>query len=130
MGNIVVEKYGDRLICIKGVGTLFHESGFPIGMAAKELYKQNIELSWFHVIKELYYQYTSNDRLYGKIKAEVEDAKIDGISVDLEELKTFIYADYPTKQEMIFKYLFNNDIDLAKDFYYKKVMGGNEIQVT
>lgn len=75
-----------------------------------------VELSWFHVVRELYYQYTSNERLFAKIKAEVEDAKAEGIFADLAKIEQFIYADYETQNEMIFDYLFCGDIETAKDF--------------
>ena len=111
---LTFEKIGDRTICIGGVGTLFHQEGFPLGMSAKRLAESGVELSWFHVIKELYYQYTSNDRLYNKILSEIQDASIEGVKVDLDKIHEFIYATYEHQCEMIFEYLFNCDRDLAK----------------
>lgn len=107
-----IEDFGNRRICIAGVGTMFHQEGIPIGMAAKELHDNGIELSWFHVIKELYMQYDSNDRLFSKIKAEIEDAKVEGISVDMDFIKKFCYADYDTQQEIIFQYLYSSEEDI------------------
>jgi len=104
----------DRLVCIGGVGTIFHESGFPLGMSALELSKRGIELSWFHVIKELYFQYTSNDRLFNKIVAEIEDAKIDNIQVNVNEIKRFIYGDWETQREMMFQYLWGPETNAKK----------------
>lgn len=105
---------GDRHICIGGVGTMFHQEGFPLGIAAKILAEKGIELSWFHVVKELYFQYTSNDRLFNKLKAEIEDASVEGIKVDLEQLREFIDGDWEKQRAMIFEYLYHSDINLAK----------------
>jgi hypothetical protein len=118
--TIKIEKFGERLICIGGIGHMFHQHGFPLGMSAKELQKKGIELSWFHVIKELYFQYTENDRLYNKIKHEIEDSSVEGISVDLKEIERFIYADTETQREMIFDFLFKGDVKLQKDFLIYK----------
>lgn len=104
-----IENLGGRLVCIGGVGEMFHQEGFPLGISARQLKNNGIELSWFHVIKELYFQYTSNDRLFAKIQSEIEDASSDGIHVDINEIKRFVYADYETQCEMIFKYLWGCD---------------------
>lgn len=107
--NLRIERFGDRSICIGGVGILFHQGGFPLGMSAKKLNDKGIELSWLHVAKELYFQYTSNDRLYNKLLSEIEDARsVEGVSVDLNLLKEFVYGDYEKQCELIFNYLFGN----------------------
>lgn len=107
--NLRVEKFGNRMICIGGVGTLFHQEGFPLGMSASRLAEQGIELSWLHVAKELYFQYTSNDRLFNKLKSEIEDAKIDGVIANIDLVRKFCYRDYDTQQSMIFEFLFNSN---------------------
>lgn len=119
--DLRIENIGNRRICIGGVGVLFYQEGFPIGMSAKELGKLGIELSWLHVAKELMYQYNSNERLFAKLKEEAEDAKIDGLIVDLDILRDFVYGSFEDRQKYIFAYLFGdmpaNDNENAKDFF-------------
>lgn len=98
---------------------MFHQEGFPLGMAAKSLQDKGIELSWLHVAKELYFQYTSNDRLYNKLVSEIEDASVEGINVDLDLLKEFVYGDYEKQCELIFNYLFGNRYNAANWFRNK-----------
>lgn len=116
-----IEQFGERKICIGGVGTMFHQEGFPIGMAAKELNEKGIELSWLHVAKELYFQYTSNERLFNKLQSEVEDAKIEGIECDLVKLRQFCFGDWECQRELIFDFLFGNDTNKAREFFKQKV---------
>lgn len=35
--KILVESFGERKICINGVGKMFYQDGFPISIAVKEL---------------------------------------------------------------------------------------------
>lgn len=114
-----IEKFGDRTICIGGVGIMFHQDGFPLGIAAKQLQDKGIELSWLHVAKELYFQYASNDRLYTKLVSEIEDANVEGVSVDLELLKEFIYSDYDKQCKLIFNYLFGGSDEAIFWFKHK-----------
>lgn len=120
--DIKVELFGDRQICIGGVGTLFHQEGFPIGMSARQLANKNIELSWFHVVKELRDNFPGRpERLFAKIEAEINDAKVENIVVDLEIIKKFIYAEYEDGQAMIFDYLFGGNLEIAKTFAKNKL---------
>lgn len=124
-----IETYGTRQICIGGVGTLFHQEGFPIGISARLLADKGVELSWFHVIKELHFQYTSNERLFGKIKAELEDAAVEGIKFDVELLREFCYADWERRREMIYDYLWKDvPLQTQKNFFINKLKSGGTMK--
>jgi hypothetical protein len=112
MEKLRVSKIGERIICVKGVGKLFYQEGFPISMAVSELKKQGIEVSILHVADECLKNGWSAKTTYNKLKADFED-DIDGNSYDLSLLEKFCYADYDSQREIIFQYLFGcttNDV--------------------
>lgn len=42
---IRIEKFGDRMICIGGVGKLYYQDGMPIEISVMQLRDQGIEAS-------------------------------------------------------------------------------------
>jgi hypothetical protein len=109
MNDFLVESFGDRNICIKGIGKLFYEQGFPISMSISELKKHNIEVSIFHVADECFKNGWNSKTVFNKLKADFED-DIQNNYLNVDELKRFCYSDYETQREMIHQYLFK-DID-------------------
>jgi len=110
--GITVEQFGDRSICLKGIGKLFYQEGYPISMSISELKKKNIEVSIFHVADECLKNGWSAKTTYNKLKSDFED-DIDGNYYDLISLEKFCYAEYKEQREMIFQYLFGcttNDV--------------------
>lgn len=95
----------DRTICVKGVGKLFFESGFPISISLEMLSKENIEVSIFHVADECMKNGWSAKTTYNKLKADFED-QINGNNIDWNDLKKFCESDYVTQRQMINEYLF------------------------
>lgn len=100
-----VEQFGDRWICIGGVGKMFYQDGFPISMSISELKKKGIEVSIYHVADECLKHGWSAKTTISKIKADLVD-DIDKNSVSVEDLELFCNSDYETQREMIFQYLF------------------------
>jgi len=114
--NII--EVGNRTICIKGIGKLFFESGFPISISLEMLGKENIEVSIFHVADECMKNGWSSKTTYNKLKADFAD-QIKENNIDWNELKKFCNADYVTQRQMINEYLFK-DIDAVN--YLKRLM--------
>jgi len=109
----------DRCICLKGIGKLFYESGFPISLSLEMLKKENIEVSILHVADECMKNGWNPKTTYNKLKADFEDQIIDN-TIDWNDLKKFCNTDYVTQREMINKYLFNG-IDQAQFLRDEKV---------
>lgn len=115
--NIIVEKIGERKICIRGIGKMFFQDGFPISISISEMKKRGIEVSIFHVADECLKNGWSSKTTYNKLKSDIQD-DIDGNNIDLEQLKTFCFAEYEEQREMIFNYLFgssSNDAMIGKN---------------
>lgn len=119
--DILIQKFGDRNICIKGIGKLFYQEGFPISMAVSELKKQGIEVSILHVADECLKNGWSPKTTYSKLCADF-DEDIDKNKINELELYSFCFADYEHQRSMIFNYLFNNRYQASawlKSFYEK-----------
>jgi len=110
--NFLIQEFGDRKICIKGVGKLFYQDGFPISLAIDKFKDSDIEVSILHVADECLKNGWSADTTYKKLKEDSEDNKES--KYNLEELRTFCYADYETQRSMMFKYLFKTEQDLKE----------------
>lgn len=95
----------ERTICVKGIGKLFFESGFPISISLEMLGKENIQVSIFHVADECMKNGWSDKTTYNKLKADFED-QINGNNIDWNDLKKFCESDYVTQRQMINDYLF------------------------
>lgn len=103
--DFVVEDIAGKKICLKGVGKMFYQDGFPIGMAITTLKEGGVEVSILHVADECLKHGWSAKTTYNKIVAEIED-DIDKAQIDKEQLKTFCEAGYEEQREMIHEYLF------------------------
>jgi hypothetical protein len=105
--SIQVTKIGNRNICIKGVGKLFYQNGFPISMSVSELEKKNIEVSMFHVADECLKHGWSPKTTLTKLKDDFKDSCTIQ-KYDFNVLEEFCYAPYEEQRELIFNYLFGN----------------------
>lgn len=108
--DFLIEKFGDRYICIKGVGKMFYENGLPISISISELKKKNIEVSIFHIADECLKNGWSAKTTYNKIKSDLED-DIENNTYDYDILKKFCFSEYEDQREIIFKYLFGIPTD-------------------
>lgn len=114
-GNFSIHQYGEKNICIGGVGKLFYQDGYPLSMCVAELKKQDVEVSLLHLVEELWNNGWSWKTIENKLQGELTD-DIDGVlSIDMNFLKSFydcleqprrINGGYEESREMIFKYLF------------------------
>lgn len=111
-----VEQFGDRWICIEGVGKMFYQDGFPLGLSVSRLKEKGIETSMFHVIEELWGNGWSWKTIEMKLRGEMEDDDNE-LKLDINSLMEF-YAcleqpmrangGYEKSREMIFQYLFGH----------------------
>lgn len=119
--DLLIEKFGDRLICLKGVGKLFYQDGFPISISISELKKKDIEVSILHVADECMKNGWSAKTTFNKLKADMEE-DIDHNTYDLKLLEQFCYSSYEEQREMIFKYLFKDDKENALTFMGEELL--------
>jgi len=108
--DFLIEKIGNRTLCLKGVGKMFFQEGFPISLAISNLHKKGIEVSIIHVADECLKNGWSPKTTFNKLKADFED-DTEHNKYDLKLLKEFCFSDYDTQRELIFQYLFNTSTD-------------------
>lgn len=108
--DFLIEKIGDRTICLKGIGKMFFQEGFPISMAVSVLKKKGIEVSIIHVADECLKNGWSPKTTFNKLKVDFED-DTENNTYDLKLLKTFCNSSYDEQRELIFQYLFNTSTD-------------------
>jgi hypothetical protein len=108
---------GDKKICVAGVGKLFFEGGFPISMTMEEFRKVDVEISFLHLIDELWSNGWSWETIEKKLVGELSDDINNSLEFDLVELERFYKCleqpyrkngGYEESREMFFKYLFGN----------------------
>lgn len=106
MGNdFLIQDFFGKKICLRGVGKMFYQEGFPVSMAVSKFKEQGIEVSLFHVADECLKNGWSAKTTINKLKSDFEDA-IESVEYDFESLELFCNSDYETQREMIFEYLF------------------------
>lgn len=105
--KLIDETFGDRQICISGIGRMFYQDGFPISMSVSILKSKNIECSMLHVADECLKNGWSAKTVINKLVTDFQD-DIDHNDFDLNQLTTFCNASYEDQREMIFNYLFGN----------------------
>lgn len=94
---------GTEKVCVKGVGKMFYQDGFPISLCVSELHKRGVKVSILHVADECLKNGWSADTILTKFKEDFADI---GEKLDMVILKSFCYASYEDQREMIFKSLF------------------------
>lgn len=119
---LTIEKFGDRLICIKGVGKMFYQEGFPLSISVSKLKKNGIELSILHVVEELWDNGWSWQTIERKLKGEIDEDIDKVLDIDFDLLHNFYRnleqpnrsnGGYEKSREMIFRYLFDIPSDDA-----------------
>ena len=98
-----IEQIGDKLICLKGIGKMFYQNGFPISMAISNFKLKGIDVSLFHIADECLKHGWSSDTTFKKLREDVIDGNFE---TNLEQLKLFCYSNYETQRVMIFESLF------------------------
>lgn len=120
----LIQKFGDRTICIKGVGKMFYQHGFPISMSVSEFEKRGIEISFLHVIEEFWENGWSWKTIEMKLKGELEEDITKILKIDFDYLKNFYdcleqprrsNGGYEESREIIFKYLFGCPSDSVRN---------------
>lgn len=102
-----VEIIEGRAICIKGIGELFYQDGFPISMSVFLLKQEGIEVSILHVADECLKNGWSLKTTLNKITADFEEG-IHGDKIDEGLLRQFCYSSYEEQRSLIFNYLFKS----------------------
>lgn len=116
--DFLIEQFGDRRICIRGIGKMFYQDGFPISFAINEFNKKGIEVSILHIADECLKHGWLPETTYVKLTDELRK---DLTNNSKAQLKKFCYATYEEQRAMIFEYLFRNDFDLQKQFLKNKI---------
>jgi len=111
-----VEVY-NKIICVGGVGKLFYQEGFPIAMTVEEFSNKGIEISFLHLVNELWDNGWGWKTIESKLKGELQDDINNQLSgLDLELLKQFYdnleqprraNGGYEASREMYFQYLYS-----------------------
>lgn len=99
-GDFLIEQFGERAICLKGIGKMFYQDGFPISMSVDEMSKKGIEVSMLHVADECLKNGWSAKTTISKLREDFE------IKTDWDLLERFCNSTYEEQREMIFEYLF------------------------
>lgn len=113
--KLLIEKIGERVTCLKGVGKMFYQEGFPVSVSISELKKRGIEVSILHVADECLKNGWSAKTTYNKLKADFEEDIDKENKYDLSMLEAFCWADYESQREMIFQYLFGASTDDVRE---------------
>lgn len=106
----VVESINNNLICIKGIGKMFYQDGFPISMAVDYLKSKCIKVSILHVADECLKNGWPPETVIKKFKEDFNDSGNDN-TLDIDLLRRFCNSSYEDQREMIFNYLFNSKED-------------------
>jgi hypothetical protein len=113
-----VIEVGDKKICVAGVGKLFFEGGFPISMSVEEFRKVGVEISFLHLVDELWSNGWSWGTIEKKLVGELSDDINNSLEFDLVELERFYKCleqpyrsngGYEKSREMYYNFLFNNE---------------------
>lgn len=114
-GDFIVEKFGDRNICVGGVGKMFYQEGFPLSISVEEFSKQDIDVSLLHVVEEFWNNGWSWKTVEMKLRGELEGDINKVLKINFGELMSFYHCleqpqrsrgGYEKSREMIFQYLF------------------------
>jgi hypothetical protein len=99
-----IQTFGERKICIGGIGKMSYQEGFPISIAISNFKDAGIEVSIFHIADECLKHGWSTETTYNKLVDEFAD-DVNKPHYDLAALRKFINATYEYQREMIFEYL-------------------------
>lgn len=120
MDGFLVENIDGKEVCLKGVGKLFYQDGFPISMSIQTLKNAGVEVSILHVADECLKHGWSAKTTFNKIKADF-DEDINNEKVNFDELEKFCFAPYEEQRGMIFNSLFGYNKDNAMTFLKDKI---------
>ena len=109
--DIVIQKFGERNIAIKGIGKMFFQEGFPISMAVIELQKKGVEVSILHVADECLKNGWSAETTVRKLTDDFQDSQE---VLDKDLLYKFCYNTYEGQREMIFGIYSRHSSELCK----------------
>ena len=113
--NFLIQNFGGRVICLKGIGKMFYQEGFPISIAVLEFKKKGIEVSLLHIIEEFWDNGWSWKTIEMKLRGELEEDIDKSLVIDFDYLQKFYNCleqprrkngGYEESRKMIFHYLF------------------------
>jgi len=111
----LIKKIGNREICVRGIGKMFYQDGFPLSISASELKKKGIEISYLHIIDEFWGNGWSWKTIESKLLGELNDDIDKSLNIDIDSLKYFYSlleqpkrsnGGYEESRDLIFQYLF------------------------
>lgn len=111
--KIQIEQFGDRLICMGGIGKMFFQDGFPVSMSVSHLKERGVQVSILHVADECMKNGWSAMTTMSKLKEDFGDDK--STTIDFDQLEKFCNASYDDQREMIFKYLFGSASNVIEE---------------
>lgn len=103
--TVHIESIAGRRIAIKGVGRALYETGYPIGMLARKMTGEGVEVSWLHVADEPQKNGWPTKTILSRLREESRDSAIE---LDLQAIESFLVAEYEEQRAMIFSYLFGD----------------------
>lgn len=124
MQEFHIWEHGNRKICLKGIGKLFYETGFPIVMSVEVLREKGIEISFLHLVEELWENGWSWKTIHSKFLGEIEEDINHTLQIDFSFLQEFYMnidqplrknGGYEKSREIIFEYLFNTTYKDARN---------------
>jgi len=113
--SLKIKPFPGREVCIGGVGKMFYEGGFPIGMCVKMLSDKGIQTSFYHLIDELWNNGWSWETIEMKLRGEVADDVDGALNIDFNDLERFYNlleqpkrsnGGYEESREMLFQFLY------------------------
>lgn len=125
--DYVIEEINGRKIVVQGIGKMFYQDGFPIGMAVERLKTLGIEVSWVHIADELLKNGWKNRTILARIGEDLTDYGDDlDIKAILTTIELFLSVGYEQQREIIFHSLFDDDMKMAKTFLIEKLLWEDE----
>lgn len=125
--DFIIEEINGRQVVVRGIGKMFYQDGFPIGIAVEKLRDMGIEVSWLHIADELQKNGWKARTILSRIGEDLADYgdELDAKAI-LTTIELFLSVEYELQREMIFHSLFDGDMKMAKTFLMEKLFAGNE----
>lgn len=121
--SIEVFEYSGKRIAVRGVAESFYKDGFPLSMTISYLKKEGVEVSYLHLVDDLWNNGWSWKTIKNKFSEEKDLDIENNMSFNIEVLKSFYdlleqpkrsNGGYEESREMIFQHLFQVTTDSVR----------------